>query len=151
MPQGRPTWKFCSRFVPIVTLLAFGTACSDTPSQPESLEGRLAYLASDTAGDPLLVGTLVLEVDSDSAIAGQWSIDWMQGADTTTVVGPQLGSGRLVGSVEGGRVFVDLTPDFADNNVFLVADLMDGWLVGSWFFSGFAGPVSSGPFVARRL
>lgn len=109
----------------------------------------LHYSAASAQGAPLLAGSLRLVVHDDSTVTGTWAIDWVAGADTTTPVGPQVGSGTFSGQLYGdGSVALNLNPLFADNNVFLNASATVAGLSGAWSWSGIAGPLASGRFSA---
>lgn len=126
-------------------------ACSANGIAPRgSLKSAvLHYSAASAQGTPLLTGSLRLEAHDDSTVTGTWAIDWVAGADTTTPVGPQVGSGAFSGRLYGdGSLAVDLNPLYADNNVVLNAAVTTTGLSGQWTWSGFAGPLASGRFSA---
>jgi hypothetical protein len=117
----------------------------------EGLAGRFAYRAFDGRGDLLLVGTITLQAVEDSRLAGTWEIRWAVGADTTAIVGPQVGTGTLGGRVGPDQTLIDLNPGWADNNVYLFARTAgDGDLTGRWQHSTLIGPVAEGRFELRR-
>lgn len=117
----------------------------------EDVHGGFEYRAYDPDGRLLLVGAVTLEARADSAITGTWEIGWAPGADTTAVVGPQVGTGTLAGRYDGENTLIDLNPGWADNNVFLVAGAANGAdLSGEWQHSTFIGPVAEGRFELRR-
>ncbi len=130
-------------------LLCF--ACSGGPAAPAALRGdRLAYAAFSASGEPVLKGSIQLEFPDDTTVSGSWSIAWVAGADTTQPVGPQVGTGHLVGSRHRDTLWLELNPNFADNNVGLRAVATHrGWR-GEWFWSGFPGQMSQGLFTAAR-
>jgi hypothetical protein len=139
-------------WVALVAALGFACVGADRPLAPrlEDVDGGFEYRAYDGDGELLLVGTVTLETDADSSIAGTWEIRWAPGADTTTVVGPQVGSGTLAGWLRAEYAAIDLNPGWADNNVFLVARAEDhGALRGEWHYSTFIGPVAEGRFELR--
>jgi hypothetical protein len=141
-------------------ILATAVACSGSPATPLTadlgepgpahLSGAYTYTAFDDRGGVLLVGRLVVEQRPDSVLVGTWEIGWAPGADTSTEVGPQVGTGKLYGSVQNGRPSVDLNPGWADNNVFLVGESGHREITGEWSWSTFTGPRTGGAFVARR-
>jgi hypothetical protein len=116
----------------------------------EPLAGAYDYAACDDAGRLVLLGRLTIAIDPAGAVSGTWEIDWAPGADCSTDVGPQTGTGELVGSLEGGVLFVDLNPGWADANVLLSGTWRGGGASGSWTFVGFTGPRTSGTFIAAR-
>lgn len=134
-----------------VATILLCSACSGSPSAPAAQRaGGFEYHAFVTPGHEVLKGTIDFEFSDDSVVTGTWSIAWAMGADTTLEVGPQVGSGPLVGSRYGDTMRIQLNPDFADNNVGLVAVATpDGWR-GEWEWVAFTGPRTRGPFTASR-
>lgn len=132
-------------------VLLLCSACSGAPSAPAALRaGGFEYSAFIVPGQPILQGRINLEFPDDSTVTGTWTIAWADGADTTLEVGPQVGIGRLVGTRHADTIVIQLNPDFADNNVGLLAvTTADGWR-GEWEWVAFAGPRSRGPFTASR-
>src|SRR5262245_5610803 len=65
-------------------------------------------------------------------------------------VGPQIGTGQFTGSFDGTVANINLNPQFADNNVTLHGTFTGTTLRGEWSFSGFAGVISHGTFMAER-
>lgn len=113
--------------------------------------GELRYQASTAQGVPLLAGSLTLVAHDDSTVTGSWVIRWAAGADTTTPVGPQVGSGTLSGRrYADGSLELNLNPLYADNNVLLSARPVAAGLAGDWTWSGIAGPLATGRFTLAR-
>lgn len=128
-----------------------GTSGQVAAPRLDHLGGAFEYRAFDADGHLLLVGSATLQVSRDSSIAGTWEIGWAPGADTTAVVGPQVGTGTLAGSVGAEHTWIDLNAGWADNNVFLLARTADdGALAGQWQHSTFIGLVAEGLFELRR-
>lgn len=139
-----------SRIAVALAALVAITACSSLPSELEPFDGTFEYVAFDADGAQVLEGELVLDVKDDGTVRGTWKIDWVEGADRNTVVGPQVGEGALEGSVEGGELSANLNPQSSDNNVTLLASLDGSLLVGSWEYTTFSGSTSTGAFTATR-
>jgi hypothetical protein len=124
-------------------------ACAGAPADTTALRtGGYHYSAGSATGQPLLSGHLELEFTDDSTLRGTWVIGWVPGADTTVAVGPQVGSGDLVGSRRGDTLLVQLNPTNADNNVALQAVLGADGYTGRWEWITIAGPRTAGAFVA---
>jgi hypothetical protein len=141
------------------TLLALLVAACDAPTtglaalRHGDFRGSYAYRAYHEDGRLLLRGTLTFSgLERDTMIHGSWTIAWAPGADTTAIVGPQLGSGVLVGALRGdGGAWFDLTPNYADNNVGLLGAGRAGDAIrGSWSHTTFIGPVAGGRFELVR-
>lgn len=137
----------------VFTLASLVAACSGDVSAPRLTLRASSTLHYDAFTDqlrPLLSGTLDLVVHEDSTITGSWTIAWVPGADTTTRVGDQVGSGALTGRLWSDTVVVlDLNPGYADNNVTLGGACTVNGLAGTWTWSGIAGPMTHGRFTAR--
>ncbi len=107
----------------------------------------MTYRATTLTGEPLLTGSLVMNLD-DSLVTGTWSITWAAGADTSVEVGPQVGSGTLVGRRSGNSLVLDLNPGWADNNALLVGELTVSGVAGRWQWNTITGPRTEGRFTA---
>lgn len=120
---------------------------------------RYAYTGFDAQGEAVLHGVLTLVLTAEPAddparladVSGVWSIE-ASGEDSG--LGPQVGSGRISGVVlKDGSVTLDLNPEMADNNVFLLgtgepcAALA---FAGDWVHSTIAGERTRGSFRAER-
>lgn len=143
------------RFLPLLALIV---ACDNGPaSDPLQLAGgrQFGYAASTASGAPLLIGSLSLrwsdEGPDGGIVVGTWNIGWAPGADTTLKIGPQLGSGQLVGTVDEGGVLLDLNPGSKFEYVRLSARVAKGAMYGDWEWTQVVGPGSSGNFHAARM
>jgi hypothetical protein len=145
-------------------MMAASMACNDTPADPgtpqclagdfgpAAIAGTLDYVAWADSGTRLLEGVLTIAGQANQHVAGSWTIHWAAGADTANAndVGPQLGSGDLLGVVQDTTVLVDLTPNFADNNVALSGCITAAGFAGTWSHVGIAGEIAHGPFAATK-
>ncbi len=153
-----------SGWLVVPLMMAAGAACSEPPAGPETpaclpgvfppaaIAGTLDYVAWADSGTQLLEGVLAIAAQSNQHIAGTWTIHWAAGADTANAndIGPQLGTGDLIGVVQDTTVLVNLTPDFADNNVGLLGCVTAAGFAGTWSHVGIAGEIAHGPFTATR-
>jgi len=152
--------------------MMFGCSTASDPLVPSTVRlesGSYRYVTTTSSGKPLLEGTLTLafaddtipDEDSDQGgacchwtITGAWESHWIPGADTTLEIGPQVGSGELRGAIlhgeQEGRLLLDLNPYFADNNTGFNAERLGDRLVGTWSWTAFDGPRTSGSFTAVR-
>lgn len=143
-----------SAAIALVLGLGCGNGIPDPKPAPrlDDLTGLFEYRASDERGRALLVGTVTLAVGTDSTLTGTWDIRWVSGADTTAIVGPQVGTGTLAGRSGAEHGTIDLNPGWADNNVYLlIGQTNEGLLAGEWQHSTFVGPVAQGRFTLQRL
>jgi len=140
-----------------------------TQSARTLTSGAYRYTAMTAEGRPILEGTLTLSFAEDTipdettdegggcchwTITGTRSINWVEGAGTTLEVGPQIGEGDLRGAIlhgeQEGKLLIDLSPGWADNNAALLAVSEGDRLTGEWSWVAFNGPRASGPFLAVR-
>lgn len=131
-------------------------ACGDYDrSEPIDLdpERTYTYTAFAEDGTRLLVGTMVLHprytrADFEQEIEGHWTIGWAPGADTTSLVGPQVGSGSLAGTATEDGITLFLPQFTTDNSVQLSGVVRDNQFRGEWAYTSIAGPVARGEFTA---
>ena len=123
-------------------------ACGPEAGSFDLADGELRYRATTATGKPLLDGSLSLTFPTDSTVTGTWQIRWSAGADTTSPVGPQIGTGSLVGTRRADTLLLELNPGYVDNNVSLRGVATSGGLRGDWRWATIAGPFTSGPFSA---
>lgn len=142
------------RRMTLVCALA-AAACSGDPVAPRaslSTDRALRYEAYSDQLRLLLVGSLELVVHGDSTVSGNWTIGWAPGVDSTTRVGPQVGSGALQGRVlPDTSVWLNLNPGFVDYNVLLSGAATVKGLSGRWGYSTIAGEQGHGRFTARYV
>lgn len=126
--------------------------CLSGVFDPTSIAGTLAYVAYADSGTRLLEGVLTITPQPNQHVAGTWTIRWAPGADTANAndVGPQFGTGDLIGAVQDTTVLVNLTPTFSDNNVELLGCVTATGFAGIWSHTGIAGEIAHGPFTATR-
>lgn len=113
--------------------------------------GNFGYQARGPDGAVLVVGVLQFAPATAPPYTGTWVFDWQQGADTTTVVGPQIGSGSFTATVKGARLVVQLNPQNADNNVGLVGCYTQSLITGNWSFSTITGERARGAFTLAPM
>jgi len=107
------------------------------------------YCAFDTSGTEVVRGVMLIVIDDSSRITGLWDL---HRTDTgATMIGPQVGRGSLVGVREGKSVWMNLNPQYADNNVMLFGAITRAGIYGTWEYIGFPGVMNRGAFRALRL
>jgi len=123
------------------------------PDFPEStLQGSAksyTYCAFDTFGTALVRGVMFLAIDDSDRVTGLW--DLRRIGTGPTMIGPQVGTGRLEGFREGATIWMNLNPQYADNNVMLFGTIRGSGIYGTWEYIGFPGVLSRGRFRALRL
>ncbi len=109
--------------------------------------GAFAYTGYDSTGVKIVQGWIKIVFDDSTAISGEWELDKIGDPQN---IGPQVGSGTLMGNLENNQLFLNLNPDYVDNNVFLICSYDDQQLAGKWNYSGLPGIINYGTFIAER-
>lgn len=111
--------------------------------------GAFKYVAYDKNNAVVTVGWLRFNPDQHY-FRGKWLL-YTNGDD---ILGPQNGSGELEGESEkrlsSHKIWINLNPDYADNNVFITGNLIQDSFNGDWGFSTIAGGVNGGTFIATK-
>jgi hypothetical protein len=116
------------------------------PTPPKTFPlGEYQYTGYDEGGVKIVEGRLSLTSRDGDQLKGTWELKQVGGPER---IGPQVGSGDLIGSVQGSEVAVDLNPNMNDNNVNLRGKVEGKRYTGTWSFNGFAGRITSGRFEA---
>jgi hypothetical protein len=128
-----------------------GTLTDEDHNNAESIsgakfEGNYNYTAYDSLGSIVAVGTLSFEMKDSTNITGVWEIKKVGDPQN---IGPQVGKGELVGGLSDGTLWIELNPEFRDNNVFLQGKLEKNKYNGKWFYSSFIGLTNWGTFEAE--
>ena len=110
--------------------------------------GAFDYTAYDSLYTKLITGWFTMVLDSDSTITGEWHFTNV--GDVRDDIGPQLGDGTIEGNLSQNAFYLNLNPEWADNNVFLVGFESNGSYSGMWMFSTLTGATNQGPFIATR-
>ena len=106
------------------------------------------YTGRDSLGNAVAHGWFTLNMRDSSNITGDWSIHKL---NDSTLIGPQNGTGHLVGSINpSGEIWIGLNPDVKDNNVFLHGQYHSDKFSGKWLYSSFIGLTNGGTFVAVK-
>lgn len=109
--------------------------------------GEYQYTGYDEGGAKVVEGRLSLTALDGDKLKGSWELKQI---GEPKRIGPQVGSGDLLGTVSGTEVLIDLNPNMNDNNVNLRGTVEGKRYKGSWNYSGFAGSISKGTFEATR-
>ena len=127
-------------------MLLAGLGCPHAPVEPGTTE-RYTYASYDTNGVALVTGWFMLHYADDSTITGEWHFNPVGNPQN---IGPQTGNGILAGGVENGEVWVELNPQFRDNNLQLTGMIQGNRYAGEWAYISFIGVTNHGPFEAFR-
>lgn len=117
--------------------------------------GNYQYSGYDKSGRKIVKGRLsIISVqpnrnkhEESYEIKGYWQLNKI---GDPKMIGPQTGTGELVGSIDKGEIYIDLNPHMNDNNVILQGKIEGRRFHGTWTYSGFAGPIGEGTFEATR-
>lgn len=120
---------------------------SPTESFTKQIEGTYNYTAYDNNNQLVVTGTLIITQSDSTTIQGSWQLIIANNAQKT---GPQDGSGSLTGTIKKDSVYINLNPNFVDNNVLLHGGLNSFGFGGEWQWIGFAGKLNGGSFSAIR-
>lgn len=110
-------------------------------------DGTYRYTSYDTTGTVLVRGWFTMDISDSNTISGEWHFT---AVDTPKNIGPQTGDGKLVGSIKGTSVWIELNPQYRDNNLGLIGTLQGNRFSGTWQWISFAGISNQGPFVAEK-
>jgi len=65
-------------------------------------------------------------------------------------IGPQDGEGDLIGSVSDTSIYINLQPNFVDNNIILTGIIDNKYIYGKWHWATFAGITNQGNFNSKK-
>lgn len=126
-----------------------------TVAPDQSIAGEYHYTGFDDHGVKIIEGHITIASvtprrigqETQTQIKGTWELAELVHRDR---IGHQVGTGELNGSIINGEVFIDLNPNISDANVYLNGHITAGRYIGTWKFSGYAGPVTHGTFAAVK-
>jgi hypothetical protein len=118
----------------------------DQPTNSIS-KGALQYTSYDSSGTPLVNGWFTMNFSDSVTISGEWHFKPIGNPKN---IGPQTGDGNLVGGVRNGQVWVELNPQFMDNNLRLSGTLQGNRYSGQWTWISFIGITNAGSFEAVK-
>ncbi|MBF8294515.1 MAG: hypothetical protein HW389_1060 [Bacteroidetes bacterium] len=143
------------RHVPFLSVLALSlslVACTDKgdPVVSDLQPGfpvNYNYQGFDAKGLLVVAGTMSLTATDTTSVRGTWAFE---GISLIDKIGPQVGSGRLVGNIQQTTISINLNPGWVDNNVLLLGTIESHRITGRWTWVTFAGPTTEGRFEAVR-
>ncbi len=107
------------------------------------------YSGYDAEGTQILRGMLRLVTDDSNNVTGTWTLQ-LTVTDSLGRYGPQVGSGNLIGRIDGDKIGLELNPEYADNNVSIAGTMVYWGFYGTWQYAGFPGVLNTGTFRAVR-
>ncbi len=129
----------------LLALTAILTGCTGL-TDPTS-DGAYHYTSYDTTGTVLVRGWFTMDISDSNTITGEWHF---AAVDTPKNIGPQTGDGKLVGGVQGTTLWIELNPQYRDNNLGLIGTLKGNRFSGTWQWISFVGVTNQGPFEAIK-
>jgi hypothetical protein len=109
--------------------------------------GAFQYTSYDSSGTPLVTGWFTMNFSDSVTISGEWHF---KPIGSPKNIGPQTGDGNLIGGIENGRVWVELNPQFKDNNLQLSGTLQGDRYSGRWMWISYIGITNAGSFEAVK-
>lgn len=116
--------------------------------QSYTVSVRYQYAGYDHESRQVVKGFITIVRGESNSISGGWQLE---ATGDPSGIGPQVGSGKLVGAVDGERIWIGLNPDYVDNNVMLVGRISGSVVSGTWEYVGFPGVLAQGTFRAVRV
>jgi hypothetical protein len=121
-------------------------SCKDKIVQPENT-ALFNYSGYDSSNTLISEGWLKINFEDSTKITGEWHIKKLNNSQNTGL-GDE--SGSLIGGTNNKSVWLNLNPDYVDNNLFLVGVLSKNKFEGNWQWITFAGITNSGNFIAIK-
>lgn len=119
-------------------------ASCDHSVDPRPL-GSYRYTAYDSTGTLVVQGWLTMDLAKPDSVTGEWHF---AAVGTPKNIGPQTGDGHLVGKLTDSTLWIELQPQFRDNNLGLYGIVRGDRYFGTWTWISFIGPTNAGSFVA---
>jgi hypothetical protein len=110
-------------------------------------KGAYAYTGFDSTGVKIVRGWIKIVFDDSIHISGEWELDKIGDPQN---IGPQVGSGILLGSYDKRKIVIELNPDYVDNNVSLIGEWDENKIEGEWMYGSLHGIVNHGTFKAEK-
>lgn len=144
------------RLMLLITLLALSLSSDACKDSGDTLVGspppggspvKWSYRGYNSKGSLIVIGKVVLAQIDSTTINGTWILEGITAGEQ---VGPQLGTGKLTGMIQGTSISMNLNPGWADNNVVLSGTVEKDRISGKWTWITFVGPTAEGTFEAIK-
>ena len=109
--------------------------------------GSFTYQSYDSLGKLIVNGWLEFELIDSVKIEGTWRLNNIRNRDD---IGPQYGYGKLLGSISDSEIWMELNPQYVDNNMYLEGIKSDNYIEGKWYWISFPGVTNWGTFKASK-
>src|SRR4030042_4139315 len=130
---------YCLSVLIILTILF--NSCSTEPNT--GISGRYNYTGYNEEGTIIVTGYIDINFQDSTSVTGTWELN---AVGNPQGIGPQVGTGTLEGGMENGILYINLNPEWVDNNVFLHGVIDGNIYSGQWIYSGFPGVIAQGTF-----
>ncbi len=137
--------KYSFLLIPLLTL-GLWTGCKRS-SGDAIPPGAYAYTSYDTGGTVIVRGWFTAVISDSTKVTGEWHFEPVGNPQR---IGPQTGDGKLVGGVNGKKIWIELNPDVRNNNLQLNGTLVSEKLSGQWTWISYDGMANQGAFDAVR-
>jgi hypothetical protein len=127
----------------LTSLLLF--SCSENNLSSSSTTEHYLYKSYDSTGVQIAEGEFTIHHQSSGEITGNWNFHRRGNHGNC---GSQIGSGNLIGGIEDMSMWINLNPNFVDNNCYLYGRRHHNRFTGEWQWVTFAGVTNRGLFTA---
>jgi len=117
------------------------------PTSDSVPKGAYAYTSYDSSGASLARGWFTIVVSDSTSISGEWHFDPIGSPEK---IGPQTGNGKLVGGIDGQKIWIELHPEVRNNNLQLNGILVNDRVDGQWTWLKYDGIGNQGVFHAVK-
>ncbi len=130
-----------------IMLVVFGCfTCHESDDAILVPSGTWHYRSYNSKNEKIVEGWFDMESDSAAQITGEWHFKKIGNPQN---IGPQVGDGILVGGSQTDTLWLNLQPQYKDNNLFLRGILKNGCYQGTWAWISFTGVTAQGTFKAE--
>jgi hypothetical protein len=120
-------------------------SCSENNLSSPSTSEHYLYKSYDSTGALIAEGEFTIHHQETGEITGNWNF---RERGNHRNCGPQVGNGNLIGGIEDSIMWINLNPNFADNNCYLYGYRNQNMYTGEWQWITFAGITNKGNFTA---
>lgn len=136
------------KFITIILVLSMCLYFYDCTKDDINIHGTHRYIAHDSTGITIVTGHLSISFEDSSNLSGEWELEQIGNPEN---IGPQTGNGTLIGGINQDTIWINLNPNYMDNNVQLNGILQNGGFNGEWISIGYPGILNKGSFTAEEL
>lgn len=122
------------------------SSCSENVTEYDSSEKYL-YKSYDTTGAKIVEGWLTINYLDNMEITGRWDLGKVGNPEN---IGPQVGNGNLIGGLNSNKTWIELNPEYRDNNLQLLGTIQQGKFFGEWQYLSYSGVTNYGTFEAIK-